>query len=206
MQKLKLFNIPLSIPFFLLLFFTAPLIANAENFNVLITSKDPLLIRKISTVETLPLFVPDNKDNSFFKKLKVGDFISFEGLENTRNKSIQFLSVNFVGLRDLLGTWYNPTNKTCVYIQSFTDIVVFPSQGDEICLHQKATSYRSLSYTVNPENRNAWVALITDQEKTYLADFTFKTRRELFLKITNNDSDGNVSTPDETYNLTKISE
>lgn len=174
----------------------------AKNFNAIITSKNPLMIREITDKKMYYFDVGSKKGmGTFLKKLKIGDFISFEGSQDDISKRIKFFSINFVGLKDLIGIWYNTEKQICIDIQSFTNLTLYSSPTATGCTISNTNSLKNLSYTVNPEIKNQWVALVTEEETTFLADFSFTSSSELQLTISN----ANTNDQDIMYVLKKVS-
>lgn len=171
----------------------------ADNYSGVIVSKNPFKIQLSLLNRTYLLDTSNSKSASFLKKMQVGDFLSFEANENKKNDTLQFVSINFVGLKSLIGSWYNFEDNTCVHIQNFTYMTVYPNSTLASCGNKNSNQFKNYSYTVNPESRNSWVALVTEDDNTFLADFSFKSKQELIISISN-------SISETQYTLDKIND
>ncbi len=105
-------------------------------------------------------------------KLKAGDYLSFEGARSSSIASIRIDSVNFVGLKDLLGVWQGE-DKYCYNFTSFTEIKMYHRTKSKCAANSR--SLRKYAYTINPSENVNWVLLLTDDKANLAADLTVKS-------------------------------
>jgi hypothetical protein len=103
--------------------------------------------------------------STYLAKLSEGDFVSVDGSRDVVQSVITVGSINYVGLKSLIGTWYGDDNY-CYTFHSNTDFTLSQRSGRK-CIPT------SLSYTylLNPDSRSqGWVMLVAGEYGSYLGD------------------------------------
>lgn len=93
----------------------------------------------------------------YLNKLSEGDFLSFDGVKNYSDGSFTIKSINYIGLAQLLGTWFGD-DMYCYTFKSFTEFTISRRIGNR-CLTSNKPGY---TYVLSPSNDN-WVIIISAQ-------------------------------------------
>jgi len=132
-------------------------------------------------------------------KLRLNDFISFDGeLQADKNKVI-VRSIDYVGIWNLIGLWLGD-DQSCYEFLSFTELNIF-NQSKSGCHPTSAKIQRkSLTYTINPSSSSDWFALFSDDTISFGADIFIQSKKH--IEITVYDSETGAIT--KVVKLTKI--
>lgn len=115
---------------------------------------------------------------SYMNKLSDGDFLSFEGVVNYAQGSLTVRSVNYIGLAQLIGTWFGD-DSYCYIFHSFTEFSVARKIGNR-CLTPNKPGY---TYLLNPSNAN-WVIIISAQHGgNYIGELSFASANEAEIQL-----------------------
>ncbi|MFZ3229463.1 MAG: hypothetical protein WA160_04610 [Pseudobdellovibrio sp.] len=114
------------------------------------------------------------------KKLKTGDYLSFDGLKDPYKSKVLIDSINFVGLSQLLATWQGDDNY-CYSFTSFNEFSIYPKSKITNCSDPKVIP-RNFAYSISSSDTN-WFVLISDNEASYTADLNIinPTKAEITL-------------------------
>ncbi|MGZ3689913.1 MAG: hypothetical protein ACXVAX_00330 [Pseudobdellovibrio sp.] len=115
--------------------------------------------------------------SSYLNKLSEGDFISVDGTLSADQNLLTVQSINYVGLRALLGTWSGDDNH-CYNFTSHTDFTVSMKIGD-YCLNSRSSDY---TYLLNP-NTYQWVMLVSGDYNSYVGDVDFITKQSVEIDL-----------------------
>lgn len=128
------------------------------------------------------LFVPDSASTPFtvqapsagtaaiLGRLSDGDSIIATGTLDARNNIASIESVDFVGLRKVIGRWHIRDAKGLMRFNTYQDVDVFSialANGNSSIVAQK-----SLKYTVSPANNGDWIMFLSDDRSTQMGSFT----------------------------------
>jgi hypothetical protein len=131
-------------------------------------------------VNPLTLDVTDS-----LKRLENGDFIMGNGTLDTINKKIGIESVDYVGLRKLLGPWVGAAG-TLVF-KDFSTLGFTPYFRD-YKLNARHPSYqKEFRYSMSPSDGNEWALFMSDDKSTSFATVEFKNKK-VIMKIFESES------------------
>jgi hypothetical protein len=128
----------------------------SENKNYLLTGATPIMA-------------------TYINKLSEGDFVSVDGHRATNQTAISVNSINYVGLKDLLGTW-SDDDENCYVFSSYTDFTV-----SESCNLRNETEY---TYLINPHSQQ-WVMLVAGRFDSYVGDFEIVSKKVVQIDLYN---------------------
>ena len=130
-------------------------------------------------------------------RLNEGDFISVEGKKTANFTTLTVDSINYVGLRDLLGTWTSDDSSFCYHFNTHTDFSISSQIGEE-CLPSETGFY---TYLINPHSQQ-WVMLVAGQHKSYVGDVNIVGKKNVEIDLYNSETGVVV----RHLNLKKLSE
>lgn len=113
----------------------------------------------------------------YLNKLSDGDFVSVEGNKTTNFTALNVDSINYVGLRDLLGTWTADDNF-CYTFNTHTDFSISVQIG-KYCLVNRTDDY---TYLINPHSQQ-WVMLVAGQHSSYVGDFSIVGKKNVEIDL-----------------------
>lgn len=116
--------------------------------------------------------------DAVLKKLKHGDFISVEGQKTKTGNTINVESINYVGLKSLLGIWVGDDDY-CYIFDSFTEFSIAPLVKGKKCTPPTTPSY---TYLASPSVQS-WLLLISGQRNIYVGDLTFIGPRDAQIQL-----------------------
>lgn len=103
---------------------------------------------------------------TYIAKLSDGDFVSVDGSRDVVESRLTINSINYVGLKSLIGTWYGD-NDFCYNFMNNTDFNVSRRSGRR-CM---PTSDFTYTYLLNPDSRNqGWVMLVSGEYRSFVGD------------------------------------
>ena len=162
--------------------------AFATDYEGLITKyKSKLALIESKSQKKLVIQYKSTKIESQGRNLTVGDFVSFEGTRSSTDSLITIESINYVGLKALIGKW-SGDDKFCYQFVNFSEVSVFMRDQSK-CDFSKMNpqNSRQLAYTINPTT-GGWLALISDDMSSYAAEITFKSPISAALSLYDSDS------------------
>ncbi len=119
-------------------------------------------------------------------KLAAGDFITATGSKNPGDCSVAIETVEYVGLRRMLGNWYS--RDAVINVQDFNSMKFYPAQsivtkGDRVYT-QVSTTPVEYSYSLVPGSGKEWVLFLSDSRSTTFGTIQF-SRGSAVMKINN---------------------
>lgn len=138
----------------------------------------------ISSNGTNLVFIPDSNRVPFvvqtmsmaaastLTRLSDGDLIIANGSLDTQRGVALIESVDFVGLKQIIGRWYTRDSKGIMRFNTYQDVDVISlvlASGSATVVAQK-----SLKYTVSPSNGGDWIMFLSDERSTQMGSFYIK--------------------------------
>ena len=139
-------------------------------YSGIITKSSPnnYRIKESRINKTYDLNFANPSIENMISKLKVNDYITFEGARSSTTNTIRIESVNYVGLNALLGIWQGD-DTYCYNFTSFTELWIYLRAGAGC--PARPTDGRVYAYTINPSDPD-WVILLSDNQANYIGDVT----------------------------------
>lgn len=136
-------------------------------------------IKLIDSTSHVSFKLRSNNDfiNQHINKLKTGDYLSVDGIKISSENSIDIKSINYVGLKSLLGIWFSD-DDTCYIFNSHTSFSISKIVNGT-CLTPRSMHY---TYLINP-GFNTWVMLISGQYSSYLGEVTIKNSKSAQIQL-----------------------
>jgi hypothetical protein len=154
----------------------------ALNFEgTLTTFNKKLAIKDAGSPQKYYLAFINNEIQSQISKLKPSDFISLEGILDEKTETLTAFSLNYVGLKDLLGRWKG-NDDFCYAFTSFTDIIIYNKTEHSKCTYQKSDIIREFTYTINPASKD-WLALLAGETENYVMDIIVYSKKSVDLSL-----------------------
>ncbi|MGZ3743846.1 MAG: hypothetical protein ACXVB1_14400 [Pseudobdellovibrionaceae bacterium] len=122
------------------------------------------------------------------KRFENGDFIIGSGVLDVVNKKINIESVDYVGLRRLLGSWRG-TDGIMVF-KDFSTMSFTPQLSDinENKIGNNITNYqKEFRYSMSPSDGNEWALFVSDDKGTSFATMEI-TKKSVIMKIYESES------------------
>ncbi len=171
---------------FLLATFSIQYVLGVQSFSGSLTKKGQ---NYYFTPKSSELFYKINSPSDIvldsLNRLENGDFIIGNGTLDTTNKKINIESIDYVGLRKLLGPWngaHGSMNFKDYSTMSFTPYLRDTKLVEKITGHQK-----EFRYSISPNDGNEWALFISDDKNTSFATVEFIKKRVL-IKIFESES------------------
>ncbi len=115
----------------------------------------------------------------YLNKLNDGDFVSIDANKTANFTAMNVNSINYVGLRDLLGTW-TADDQFCYTFNTHTDFSISAQIG-KTCLINQRDDY---TYLINP-NSQQWVMLVAGQFSSYVGDVAIVGKKNVEIDLYN---------------------
>lgn len=128
------------------------------------------------TGQTCKRYVVDTKSEDAFKsvrKLSTGDSVTASGALDNETCTAVIESVDYVGLRKMLGHWYSA--EGIMSVRDFNSLSFYPISLKDF---QNGSSYRTVDpinyrYSVTPTEGKEWVLFLSDSKSTTFATIQF---------------------------------
>ena len=145
--------------FFIIIIFQFSWSAAADSFSGII-EKRPGSIHLLTPTTSYRMVALNSVVAKDLNKLQSGDYLQGYGIFNKEQEFIKVQSVDFVGLRHLLGIWESET-QVVLNVANFSEMSVYlPAEQDP-----DQNRPVLLNYTVAPEAGNGWTIILhTDSE------------------------------------------
>lgn len=106
-------------------------------------------------------------------KLSTGDTITSSGNLNNSNCTASIESIDYVGLRKMLGYWYS--DDGIITVKNFTSLSFYPLnlKGFQNGLNFSAVDPIDYRYSVTPTGGKEWVMFLSDSTSTTFATIQF---------------------------------
>ncbi|MBC7419732.1 MAG: hypothetical protein H7328_03295 [Bdellovibrio sp.] len=173
---------------FLIPFLLIPTAALAADYEGIVTKyKSKLALLESKSQKKMTIIFKNIEIESQVRKLAPGDYISFEGVRSSIDQTIRIESLNFVGLKSIVGKWTG-NDGFCYEFANFNEMYVF-IQGKTKCDFAKRAELnaRYLTYTINPTT-SGWLALISDDTASYAGEILLKSPVTASLSLYDSDS------------------
>lgn len=153
---------------------------NEVRVNTQISSVQQEITLTVSSAQVLKLI----------KRLKIGDYMSFQATSTTKKSYYKLTSIDYIGLRDLLGVW-NSSDGLCYHFSHFSQLIVYPQDEEGSCFKPNAIKYvgfpKTFKYFITA-NETSWDILVGDRDLYFSAEFYFRANNEIFARIFNTDT------------------
>jgi hypothetical protein len=109
---------------------------------------------------------PRSDTTEAIKKLEQGDYIMASAFVDRDAGSISVDSIDFVGLRRIIGMWNTSDAKGMMTFRNYWDLNV-----DALVLQESGprVARRNFKYTVTPSEAGNWVMFLSDDKETQMA-------------------------------------
>lgn len=122
------------------------------------------------------------------KKLSTGDYLIGNGVIDEENRVIELDALDYVGLKKLLGVWYN--RKSIMNFKNYTDLTVYPIAGTFSSGGSAPST--EIRYSMAPYAGNQWAIFLSNSHATVFATIELgngTAKMRLFDADTGNASD-----------------
>jgi hypothetical protein len=168
-------------------------------YSGILTKKNKSYSLQLSnSTEKYALAFNDTISQEIIQRLTTGDFVSIQALNMTKNilnKTLNIVSINYIGLNVLLGSWLGDDN-VCYCFKNFTSFIIFnPTQTGACVLPNEPLNpkqSRKMSYFVNPDIQD-WFLLISDKKVQYAAELLIKTPKTIQFNLFDQETGAIVS-------------
>lgn len=117
------------------------------------------------------------------KKLSNGDSLTATGLLNPQDCTALIESIEFVGLKKMLGKWYSP--EGIIDVRNFNSLSYYP-----VSINIPRYGYATISsvqpidyrYSITPTDGKEWVLFLSDRTSTTFATIKFE-RGNVIMKL-----------------------
>lgn len=123
------------------------------------------------------------------ERLNSGDYITGNGDINEDAKTIQLNSLDYVGLKKILGLWYS--GGSVMNFSTFTDLSVYPLMGKNLVVALSPKT--DLHYSLAPYSGNQWAIFLSSQDATVFATIEF-SEKEATMHIFDSETGQNTRT------------
>lgn len=122
-------------------------------------------------------------------KLAAGDVVIATGIKNPGECSVAIESVEYVGLRRMLGNWYS--REAVINVQDFNSMKYYPAQsiasnGNKVYA-SVSTNPVEYNYSLVPGSGKEWVLFLSDSKSTTFGTIQFN-RGSAVMKIYNSET------------------
>ncbi len=100
-----------------------------------------------------------------FNKLNTGDYLVGNGDVDDKNRTINLNTLDYVGLKKLLGVWYNSDNV--MDFKNYTDLRVYPLA--RLLASDRFSPGTDIRYSMAPYNGNQWAIFLSSAQATIFA-------------------------------------
>jgi hypothetical protein len=128
------------------------------------------------------------------KRLGNGDFASVTVNFSSISTSLIYVSsVDYVGLKTVLGTWRSESDL-CYEFATFTRLYVFaPDINDQCIRGTNPEDYSKYNYFINPDT-GAWNMLISNSSSEFFGELKLTSDNEIEIELFDAQSDANLGT------------
>lgn len=137
------------------------------------------------------VLLPESPDvTASLARLNIGDEVYGTGDVDSTARSIQLQTLDYVGLKELLGTWHS--QEGMMEVKDFSNLSFRPTKDDTALGVDNSRNNVNYKYSLSPGNNSEWVVFLSEASKTTLATVELDSSMELAtLKIFDSAS-GNV--------------
>lgn len=128
------------------------------------------------------------------EKLSPGDHITATGIYDKDTCQASIESVDYVGLKRMLGTWIS--RQGVISVHDFNTLSFYPGSNTELKASRNYDDFEPVKpvdykYSVTPSDGKEWVLFLSDSESTTFATIQF-SKEIAIMKIYDTDN-GNVT-------------
>lgn len=126
-------------------------------------------------------------------RLNAGDYISVTATVDENNSShIYVNSVDYVGLKTLLGTWKSEINL-CYEFTGFTTFYVYTPNSKGLCIRQNTKApakpqTNKYNFFINPDI-DTWNLLISSQDNNFVGELMIHDENNIEIQLFDNQTD-----------------
>lgn len=110
-------------------------------------------------------------------KLATGDFVMATALVDSDLASIDVDTIDFVGLRKIIGFWNTSQRSRLMNFRSYSDLNIYDFILNNMGEDQPASSRTNLKYTVVPSQGSEWIMFVSDNRETQMAYLNLSSSR-----------------------------
>ncbi|MEK2688558.1 hypothetical protein [Bdellovibrio sp. GT3] len=114
-------------------------------------------------------------------KLAPGDVITATGKKNPAHCTVSIDSVEYVGLRRMLGSWYS--TEAVITVEDFNSMKFYAAEKD----HKWSQTPIEYNYSLVPASGKEWVMFLSDSKSTQFGTIQF-SRGSAVLKMYSSDT------------------
>ncbi len=156
--------------------------SDAANLNGTISRlKSGIAFKNSTTQKKYLLTYKTTEIQKQINKLKELDFISVDGSIDEGHQTLLANTVNYVGLKELLGRW-NADDEFCYNFKTFTELAIYRKTLSDKCNYNVLYLAREMTYTINPTTDN-WLVLISDSKGSYVMDLVLKSKNKAEINL-----------------------
>jgi hypothetical protein len=172
---------------FLLFTFTVPLVLGAQSFTGYMTKKGANYYLFPQSSENAYLVIAKNEDvTDSLKRLSTGDLVIGNGSLDTVNKRINLNTVDYVGLRRLLGPWVSVDGL--LVFKDFSTMKFSPRRTTTNNSNANFSfAQKEFRYTLSPSDGDEWVLFLSDDKSTTFATVEFN-KKTILMKLFESES------------------
>lgn len=101
-------------------------------------------------------------------RLENGDSVVATGRMDRVNFNVDIESIDFVGLRKIIGLWNTMNAKGMMQFKSYSDVNVYSYALQNSGGSSVVRSHKNFKYTVSPANNGDWVMFLSDDSSTQM--------------------------------------
>jgi hypothetical protein len=160
---------------------------NVKMFSGLLSKKNQISYLSLgSDSEKFALKFNDSITQLIIDRLVTGDYLSVQAdTSDIENMSLKIISINFIGLKALLGSWIGDDN-VCYEFTSFTSFIIYNTNSKGVCVLPATNAgpsvSRKMSFVVLPDDQN-WFLLISNKTTQYAAELLLKNSKTVQLNL-----------------------
>ncbi len=184
-------SFPMRNLFFALFILTFTGTAFAESFNGVLTKtqNDTFISLTKNSSQLFKVKSVTVEASDSLQKLETGDLISANGNIDTTNRVIQLESIDYVGLKKILGLWVSDSNL--MNFSTFNNLSIYPLLSKKRLL--AASPKTDLQYSVAPYKGNEWAVFLSSKTSTIFATIVVDNDSAV-MKIFDTDTGENTRT------------
>jgi hypothetical protein len=174
---------------FLLILLFSQFAVSASYTAVILNISDDSSLAEVSIqmndeVKMMTLQISSEPDRKLFRRLKSGDYLAFQGQRVARENTLKLLSLDYIGLKSVLGIWIGD-DGLCYNFSRFTQLTVFAQSFNGGCVAPASLDIslpKTFKYFITP-NENNWDILVGDQDVYFTAEFQLISPNNIAAQI-----------------------
>jgi hypothetical protein len=159
--------------FFVLTVFSSMTSLAASQFSgVLVKDHNSYFLTSVTGCKRFAVSSTDNDVNQNLKKMDAGDLITATGTLDTDKCTADVNSIDYVGLKKMLGVWYS--DEGLFTVTDYSNLSYYPLSSKDLPPSNNTTDFQKLQpinyqYSMTPSDGAEWVIFLTDKTQTSLA-------------------------------------